>query len=680
MTMPSLCRSGLLIDGEVVPLLSGSVHYWRLDRRDWRACLTSCRDLGLRLVDVYVPWNVHELAPGELDLGQRDERKDVGAFLDLAAELGLFAIVRPGPHINAELTCFGLPERIVWDPACQARGPGGKPVILPAPPRMFPVPSYASEAYHDEVRRYFHLLGDALAPRCRREGQDGPIVLLQIDNEGALFFRDGAYDQDHHPDALRRYRAFLRGRYGTITALRQVYGDKARREQADEGELRFTDVLPPDRFAAETLDDMAYYLDWAAFQEQLLAESLGQFRDGLEQAGLGGVLTTHNFPLAEDTTPLNAGRVGEVVDLIGYDYYHRASPAARASIAARTSGLSVRCDARDVPAFACEMGAGYPPYFPPLEERDSIFTVLCALAYGLRGFNTYMAVERDRWVGAPIGPTGAMRHFAGIWRRICRAIEHTEFHRLRRRVPVRLLVPRVERRIARVMHALGPASGALMAVAGQGPRETCLEHDLGVGYPLALAADDFRRSCEQALDARGVPYALVGGEDSDVAFRDASWVICTTGGGFSEVLAQRLADAAAAGTRVSLGPARRLWDGHLRPLDGDVLEAATVEFIDGVSAASVSAAVGRAIAALDLPTHPCEPDGVHATLHEDDAGEVKVVFVVNAGTQDVVARVALGIDAEWRDVLEDDDVRTTSRLGVLELRVRPHRVRMLARV
>jgi len=695
-----LTRSGLLLGGQAtsaVPLLAGSVHYWRLAREDWRACLRAVADLGLRLVDVYVPWGVHEIRAGELDLGQRDARKDVGAFLDLIAELGMVAIVRPGPHINAELTYFGLPERVVWDPDCQAKGPRGAPVILPAPPRMFPVPSYASDAYHDEVTRYFDLLGEVLAPRCRApERPDAPVVLIQIDNEGALFFRDGAYDQDYHPDAIASYRAFLRDRYGTITALREAYGDHARTlerevesspeavsepddgsERSEEDGLRFSNVLPPDRFAAESLDRMAYYLDWAAFQEQLLATSLGKFRQAMRRAGFGDLPATHNFPLAEDTTPLNAARVGEFVDMIGYDFYHRASPETRASIAARTSELSVRSAARDVPAFACEMGAGYPPYFPPLDERDSTFTVLCALAYGLRGFNIYMAVERDRWVGAPIGPHGRQRPFAAFWRRLCAAIEEVGFHRLHRKVPVRLLVPRVERRIARVMHALGPASGALMAVMGQGPRESCLEHDLGTGYPLALQADDFRRAFEQALDARGVPYALVGGEDRDVAFHDAQWVVCASGGGFSDVLAQRLADAATAGTRVSLGPRRRRWDGSLRPVDQDVLEGAEIELIEGSSAAVVGAAVSRAVEALSLPTFPCEPDGVHATVHVDEAGEPRVVFIINAGAEHVGARVAVGLDADWRDLLGEGGTRSSA--GVLEVAIRPRSVRMLAR-
>src|SRR5688572_16844082 len=115
-----LTRGAIVVGERVVPLLAGSVHYWRLDPSDWRASLEALRELGLGLLDTYIPWGVHERLPGEYDFGERDPRLDFVGFLKLAHELGLYAIVRPGPHINAELTHFGLPERIIWDPECQA--------------------------------------------------------------------------------------------------------------------------------------------------------------------------------------------------------------------------------------------------------------------------------------------------------------------------------------------------------------------------------------------------------------------------------------------------------------------------------------------------------------------------------------------------------------------------------
>src|SRR5271156_1426888 len=65
----TLVPGGLRIRDEVVPLTAGSAHYGRLAPRDWRGCLTATRDMGLRLVDTYVPWGVHEVAPAELELG-----------------------------------------------------------------------------------------------------------------------------------------------------------------------------------------------------------------------------------------------------------------------------------------------------------------------------------------------------------------------------------------------------------------------------------------------------------------------------------------------------------------------------------------------------------------------------------------------------------------------------------
>ena len=55
---PKLTREGVLLGGTLVPLLSGSVHYFRLEPDSWRACLEAMREMGCTVVDVYVPWSV----------------------------------------------------------------------------------------------------------------------------------------------------------------------------------------------------------------------------------------------------------------------------------------------------------------------------------------------------------------------------------------------------------------------------------------------------------------------------------------------------------------------------------------------------------------------------------------------------------------------------------------------
>lgn len=680
-----LTREGLEIGGTLVPLYSGSVHYWRLEPRDWRACLEAVKALGLRFVDVYIPWGIHETTAGQLELGQTDPQRDVAGFLRIAHELGLYVIARPGPHINAELTYFGLPERVVWDPECQARSRSGHPVMLPVLPVAFPVPSYASEAFFDETARYFQALAPALTPLLY---PDGPIVMFQVDNEGALYFRDGAYDQDYHPDAIALYRAFLREKYRSIDALQAAYArppapSDALEEGAPESDVRFAALTPPTRFDAEAPADLARHLDWSEFHEHLLATAFERFARALERAGLSGLPTSHNLPLGQEATPLNPARVKGAVDLVGLDYYHAAGPRSRATIARRTTELAVRCEGLSVPAFACEMGAGFPPFFPPLEERDSAFTVLAALAYGLRGFNIYMAVERDRWIGAPIDRYGRARPFATFWRKLEGALSATAFHTLRRPAPVRLLVPRSERRLARVMHAFGPLTGAAFSVVGAGARESCLEDDLGLGFPLAIEADTFARAFELALEARGVPFAYVGGEDREVSLEGARWIVCATSGGLNPELWRRLAQAAEAGALITLGPREPVFDGAMRPLAapydlsllrGPLADAALVVHDDPSTA---HAAVSRSIELLGLPTIACDPDGIFATVHEDADGTPRVLFLLNPGGSDVLARVTVpAARGRATDVLEEATFEP--RRGAFEVRMKPHTVRMLA--
>src|SRR5450432_2007630 len=464
-----LSPRGLRLGEREVPLISGSVHYWRLDPREWLATLTALQSLGIEIVDVYLPWGVHEQVDGSFDFGTKDPRLDIVRFLRQARDLGMLAIVRPGPHINAELTYFGIPERVIWNSDCQARSPRGKPVVLPVPPLAFPVPSYASVAFLDEADRWLEAVAERLAPLV---WPAGPIVLCQVDNEGALYFRDGVYDQDHHPDAVATYRAFLLQKYGSIERIREVLHDPG----ADLAQL-----LPPARFAATSPQDLARHLDAAEAQEEIITRAFQRMKETLQGAGLRGIPTMHNLPFGEGSTPLDPKRLNQVVDLLGLDYYHVASETTRAEIARRTGDLALRAAARGYAPFACELGAGFPPFFPAISEGDSAFTALTALAYGLRGFNIYMAVERDRWIGAPIDARGEPRSFARFWQTLIHGLEQVRFHELRRKTPVSIVMPALKRRLNRALHAFSPATPALFAILGNGSHESCYEDDFGLG-------------------------------------------------------------------------------------------------------------------------------------------------------------------------------------------------------
>jgi beta-galactosidase len=649
-------------DGEILPLWAGAMHYWRHPQREWRAGLEAMRAMGLRMVDTYVPWGVHETAPGEFDFGERDSRLDVARFLAIAHEVGLRCLLRPGPHINAELTYFGLPERVVWDPECQARTPGGHPVMLPMIPVAFPVPSYSSDAFMEETSRWYRAVGQRLSHLC---WPDGPIVLVQVDNEGSLYFRDGQYDQDYHPDAIHAFREFLRSKYRrSVRTLRYSWGDDS---------VAFATVEPPRRFDAVEARQLARHVDWAEFHEQMLSSAMDRMAASLIDSGFEGLPTTHNLPLGESATPLNPARLTSI-DLVGLDYYHRATPSEHWAIVRRTTELACRCEGRGRPAFGAEVGAGFPPFFAPLDEHDSIYALMCALAYGLRGFNLYMAVERDRWIGAPIDSHGRARPMAARYAKLLAALERTQFHRLRRRAPVRLVVPRALRRLARVTHAFGPLTPALFHVAGAGWRETVLERDFGLEAPPIMVAEAYLRAFERALHARGVPFAYAGGEAIEQSAAGAQWIVCASAGGLKPHFVDSLHALRDGGIVVTLGPRIPELDGAMRPLRRPVdVTGLEMEPLDDLARAD--ALVARRIDELRLPTWPVDPADAHVTVHEDEAGIPRVVFVMNPTGQDLIARLSLAGVGALSDAL--GDARVARSGGAIEVSVPSRHVRMM---
>jgi beta-galactosidase len=654
---PTLDRAGLRLDGELVPLLSGSVHYWRLPRSAWKPALDALKNLGARLVDTYVPWSVHETAPGAFDFGRSDPRLDVRHFLELSRDAGLYAIVRPGPHINSELTHFGIPERVIWDDACQARSAARGRVVLPIPPLAFPVPSYTSAAFHREARVWLSAVGEQIRPLIWPEG---PVVLVQIDNEGSLYFRDGPYDQDYHPDAIAQYRRYLRNRYSSQTALRAAHGDPS---------ATFDAIEPPPELDAKHEDELPKHLDWAEFQESAIEAALYRFANVLKENGLRRIPTFHNLPLAEGATPLDAVRIEHAVDFVALDYYHHASDRVRTEIARRTTSLAARAAIRNVPAFGAEMGAGFAPYFPPLSDADNQFAVLNALAYGLRGFNLYMAVSRDRWIGGPIDRAGVPRPSAEFWKSLFRALERTRFCELVRRTPVRVVVPRSLERLARVVHAFESVPPAAFALGGRGAALGSFENDLDPTHGAVLDAENFLTNLEQALDHSRVPYAVVREDLLSSPPPETRWTIVVCPGALDTALTTTVGERMLRSTPLSVGPRPPERDGAMRPSRARLphIERAVVPVLLPPDPAELRAAVGSALAQLEIATLPAEPASVHTTVHHDTEGHPRVLFVINASEEPVEALAHAPGARSARDALTLERVLVTGEHVVLPM-------------
>lgn len=644
---PLLAARALQLGSQQVPLYSGAVHYFRLKPSAWRPALTALKSLGLSMVETYVPWGVHELRDGSYDFGQYDPQKDLGAFLDLAHSLGLYAFVRPGPNINAELTYFGLPRRVIFDEGCQARSPQGRPLPFIAPPRMFPVPSFASERFFHEVERWY---GEAARVLSTRIWPDGPVVMVQVDNEAAFYFRDAPYDQDHHPDALAKYRAFLRARYEHLDTLNHAYGT----QYAD-----WEDALPPRTCPADASHAvLRRSLDLMQFQEELLASALERMQGSLRGL-LGPLPTVHNAPMGESGLPASLARVDGVVDINGIDYYHRRSDLR--AVRDRTLRLvgSVRLP------YGPEVGVGAPPWFATRSDADALQTLLCACAYGLRGMNLYMAVDRDRWYGAPFDELGRERPSAQELRAVLQALARSQFHALTRRVEVGILLPQEYARLSRATHTLGAFSPSLLAIAGAGANAACLQTKLGFDKPIQIAWTQYAEHFARVLDGASVPYVYVESDAPESMLDSLRVLICPTFELADPERLARMARFSKRGGRVIYGPRLPQLDASLEPLSDQVRAALEHHGWQQADTEQAQLVIADLIGELGLRRPViAAPSGIEATLHEDDSG-ARVLFVLQPQAAIVEAELTLPEPLTLIDALTGERIEGDGSASVL---------------
>jgi len=108
-----LTKSGVRIGDAVQPLLSGTMHYWRIARSLWEECLLKMKGMGFSIVETYIPWSVHEISEGQFDFGRIVPEKDIAAFMlekgaDVNAQSndGRTALIEAAYRGNTEIVKF----------------------------------------------------------------------------------------------------------------------------------------------------------------------------------------------------------------------------------------------------------------------------------------------------------------------------------------------------------------------------------------------------------------------------------------------------------------------------------------------------------------------------------------------------------------------------------------------
>ncbi|MGA8115091.1 MAG: beta-galactosidase [Actinocatenispora sp.] len=210
--MIELRRRQILVDGAPRIVMCGEVHYFRVARDEWPARVRALKEAGCTAVASYIPWLVHELPDGSIDVtGTSRPERDVAAFIDLCRDEGLWFVARPGPFVMAELKNEGLPYRIYTEhPEIVPVGWDGRP----APTRTV---DYLAPAFLDEVHRWYDAVMPIIAERLQPFG--GNVIAVQLDNEvGMLAWVSNSPDLTD--DLLADLLHWLHAEYGAGLADR----------------------------------------------------------------------------------------------------------------------------------------------------------------------------------------------------------------------------------------------------------------------------------------------------------------------------------------------------------------------------------------------------------------------------------------------------------------------------
>ncbi len=378
-------QSQVFVGKESIPLISGEVHYWRLNPKYWKTILLKVKEMGIDVVSSYVPWDYHEYERNHFDFtGKTDETRNLRGFLELTRKLGFWMIIRPGPYIYSEWPNDGIPSYAYKYHRLH-------PKFL----------SYA-ENYLGRVTK---IIKPFLASR-----ESGHIILLQADNE-----IDPWPDVFGHQYGLNGkpglFQEFLKDRYGKdIDLLNRSWGTEYRNFNEagpyiacmtkDEHGLS----LKGDRELKRNLDYFEFKYHYA---HECAKWNVSMFRKlGID---IPIYLNLYPFFYAHDWATMNS-----VSDLVGIDLYPSnellEDEHEQRKMIDKVRYLRSFSKLPYIAEFAS--GVWHARHYESgiLTPNHYRLITLTALLGGVMGWNWYMLVNRDNWYMSPINEWGRVRN------------------------------------------------------------------------------------------------------------------------------------------------------------------------------------------------------------------------------------------------------------------------------
>jgi beta-galactosidase GanA len=376
------------LDGRPVILRAAELQYFRIPAEQWADSIDKLRAAGCNAIASYLPWAWHEPSPGEYDFtGESHPQRNVIRFLTLVREAGLVFFARPGPFIYAEYEGFGYPSWLASSiPQALSQRPNGKHAVAP----HYQLFSLLHPDYLSEVERWYRAVAETLRPYL-----NDPVVTWQLDNETGMIYAIRLGDIDFNPDAVRRYREFLRARYPSARALSRRWGRRVK---------HFEQVTPPGVTCSH--NEMA---DWQSFFEHWIATYLHRLRRMVRDLDVGLPLTVNEA--AEYLSPQNPHLKSAAADFYGYDTYTKLTGADHtADFPFASSHHPLRFQqfsSEHKPLTCLELGTGWWDWRAKVATAATVQVMGAGLAHGLKGYNLYAAQDgRD--------PGGYAFQFGGL--------------------------------------------------------------------------------------------------------------------------------------------------------------------------------------------------------------------------------------------------------------------------
>jgi beta-galactosidase len=376
----SASKEYFLKNGKPVFVISGEIHYFRLDPKLWEKHLRLLKQSGANTTSTYIPWDWHEYEEGKFDFtGETNPARNLIKYIKLCEKIGLQLIVKPGPYILAEYENQGLPGWLLKRCSKNAFALDENGKII-SPDLM----SYMS----DEYLNFTFLWYDKIMPIINeyQESNGGPITMMQVCNEVGVFqWLSGKID--YNPSVINLYKKFLNGKYNSIENLNTVYGTQY---------PSFEKVTAPVG-KIENKQDYCAYFDFHLFYRHYVALYLDLLINKIRGYGINLQLT-HNIPgwiygnAAE--LPMLISTYEEIMrtrkDLVfGLDHIPE-------FVSFRNAHSDLACNKileamqQYGPVWAAEFQSGTREHHVKCDAKDLETFYFASLAHGLKGFNYYM--------------------------------------------------------------------------------------------------------------------------------------------------------------------------------------------------------------------------------------------------------------------------------------------------